>query len=148
MKHGFKALMVLAIFVGLMGNALAGEDPRFEIGKCAVAGAGIAVKTTNPGKDFRGNEAVVLTTDLSSKQVLDKFVDALSNGKELDGVRVVGMGYLVKGKAWSVTLMLGAEICSIKISDLEKGAQILIKGKHEAPACEEEPVVPEPGNVK
>lgn len=147
MKHGISTVFALALVIGLTANAFAGDDPRFEIGKRAVAAAGVAVTATNPGKDFRGDEALVLDTDLSPKQVLDKFVDAMTAGKELDGVRVVGMGFLVYSKAWGVTLLAGEDQCSIKITEKGKGAQILIKGKRKSVPAEDD-VKPDTGTVK
>ncbi len=147
MKQGITTVFALALVIGLAGNAFAGDDPRFDIGKRAVAAAGIAVTASNPGKDFRGDEAVVLDTDLTPKQVLNKFVDAMTAGKELDGVKVVGMGFLVYSKAWGVTLLAGEEQCSIKITEKGKGAQILIKGKRASVPVEDD-VKPDTGTVK
>lgn len=148
MKKGIKAILALVVFVGLTGNVFAKEDPQFELGKRAVSAAGVAVTAVNPGKDFRGNEALVMTTNLSPNQVLDKFAGAIANGKQLDGVSVIGMAYMVQRQAWTVTLQLGEEMCSIKIKATDKGSEILVKGKHKAHNVEEEPAVTDPGTVK
>lgn len=131
-----KLIHIAAMFVmtlGLVATAQAREMPEAHRIARGVEAAGVPVVNTDVVPAHFG-ERLRLHTALPANVVVANFKDRLCNGTVVDGLRVVGMGRLVKKGAWSFTLEdEDHNLTSVVVKDAPEGAAITVGRTHKSP---------------
>jgi len=126
-------ITALTLVVGFVSLAQAEDDERFAPARKVIEGSGVKVLEVTPGKDFKGREALIVTSDMKMNDVVAHFRGLFKEGKELDGSKVIGLAHIVHNDTWNITLSHGDSTTTFKVSAEAKGSRLTIRERHRPP---------------
>jgi len=127
MRKLVTVVSIAAMVFGMASLAAAEDGNRFERARKIIETSGVRVLDAVPGKDFRGAEALVLSSDMKVDEVVKHFKTLYLSGEKIDDTRVVGIAHVVKGDTWNISLRKGNKLTTFKVAGSGDGSTLTIR---------------------
>jgi|SaaInl4_150m_RNA_FD_contig_21_316349_length_461_multi_4_in_0_out_0_1 hypothetical protein len=124
------AVLCLSVFVlGFTSVAYADDTTRFQPARKAIEAAGLKVLKAEPGKDFRGNAALVMQSEEKMKDVVERFKKLYLSGEKFGDTEttVVGLAHVVHSDTWNITLRQNKDAVTFKVATDGEGSRVTVR---------------------
>jgi len=123
-------LLCVSVFVlGFASVAFADDTTRFQPARTAIEATGLKVLKAEPGKDFRGNAALVMQSEAKMKDVVERFKKLYLSGEKIGDKEtvVVGLAHVVHSDTWNITLRQGKDAVTFKVARDGEGSRLTVR---------------------